>query len=224
MHYRRCFTTTAAMGTDLYVLAGFDGVRRLNTVEKYCTVTRQWTIVGSLSMPRSDGSAVVHNGRLYIFGGYAGDALNSAEVYDVNTDTWYPIANMHTRRSGASAVLIPGSNKIMVLGGYNGSTRVASVEFYDTETNTWAMGPSMSQERSNFATCTLENKLYVIGGYTGSTTLRDVEIFDLTENTWQFGRPINAGRSAMKAVCIGKNLPFLQLNLIVYDFDIYIFQ
>ena len=208
MHYRRCFTTAVAMGTDLYVLAGFDGVRRLTTVEKYCTVTRQWTVVGSLNEQRSDGSAVVHNGKMYIFGGYAGDALNSAEVYSVETDSWSGIASMRTKRSGASAVSIPGSNKIMVLGGYNGSTRVASVELYDTETNTWAPGPSMSQERSNFATCTLENKLYVMGGYTGSTTLRDVEIFDLTENTWQFGRPINAGRSAMKAVCIGKHIDF----------------
>jgi len=202
MHYRRCFTTAVALGTDLYVLAGFDGVRRLTTVEKYCTVTRQWTVVASLNEQRSDGSAVVHNGKMYIFGGYAGDALNSAEVYSVETDSWSRIASMRTKRSGASAVSIPGSNKIMVLGGYNGSTRVASVELYDTETNTWTPGPSMSQERSNFATCTLENKLYVMGGYTGSTTLRDVEIFDLTDNTWQFGRPINAGRSAMKAVCI----------------------
>ena len=93
----------------------------------------------------------------------------------------------------------------MVLGGYNGSSRVASVEIYDIDTDTWSYGPSMSQERSNFATCTLENKLYVMGGYTGSTTLRDVEILDLKEYTWQFGRPINSSRSAMKAVRIGNN-------------------
>lgn len=222
MHYRRCFTTTVTIGTDLYVLAGFDGVRRLTTVEKYCTVTRQWTIVGSLSVPRSDGSAVVHNGRLYIFGGYAGDALNSAEVYDVKTDTWSDIADMHNRRSGASAVSIPGSNKIIVMGGYNGSTRVSSVELYDTETNTWEQGPSMSQERSNFATCILENKLYVMGGYTGSTTLRDVEILNLKNNTWQFGRPINSGRSAMKAVCIGQYLNILHKHtrLCIQTFNI----
>lgn len=109
----------------------------------------------------------------------------------------------------------------MVLGGYNGSTRVASVEIYDADTDTWSFGPSMSQERSNFATCTLENKLYVIGGYTGSSTLRDVEIFDLREYTWQFGRPINSGRSAMKAIRIGKKTPnlfvfFIQLNRFLY--------
>ena len=110
---------------------------------------------------------------------------------------------MNVKRSGASAVSIPEEDKIMVMGGYDGASRVATVEFYDPVRNRWTMGPPMSQERSNFATCIIENKLFVMGGYTGTTTLRDVEIYDLNDNTWQFGRPIAAGRSAMKAICLG---------------------
>ena len=132
--------------------------------------------------------------------------MNSGEIYDAESDNWTHITNMHVKRSGASAVSLPEENKIMVLGGYNGTSRVATVEIFDPSTNRWTMGQPMSQERSNFATCVIENKLYVIGGYTGNTTLRDVEIYDLREHTWQFGRPIGAGRSAMKAICLGKDI------------------
>lgn len=204
MHYRRCFTSSVAVGNDIYVIAGFDGTRRLTSVERYSITTKQWTIMQELNTPRSDAAAVAHNGQIYIFGGYAGDSLNTGEIYDIKTNTWHNITSMNVKRSGASAVSIPDENKILVIGGYNGNTRVATIEYYDPQTNTWSYGPPMSQERSNFATCVIDNKLYVIGGYTGSTTLRDVEIYDLKEKTWQFGRPINGGRSAMKAVCLGK--------------------
>ena len=204
MHYRRCFASSVTLGDDLYVIAGFDGSRRLTSVEKYSTTTKQWTIMKPLATPRSDAAAVALNGRIYILGGYAGDSLSTCEIYDADSDSWQSIRHMNSQRSGASAIPVPEENKILVLGGYNGSTRVASVEYYDPHTNTWTYGPPMSQERSNFATCVIDNKLYVIGGFTGSSTLRDVEIYDLRTRTWQFGRPINGGRSAMKAVCLGK--------------------
>lgn len=204
MNYRRCFTSAITLNNELYVIAGFDGMRRLTSVEKYNPETNQWAILKSLNTPRSDAAAVLHNGTIYIFGGYAGDSLCSAELYDSQTDTWHHIMQMQCKRSGASAVSIPGENKIMVLGGYDGNSRVNTTECYDTMSNTWSFGPNMLKERSNFATCVIDDHLYVIGGYTGALTLKDVEIFDFKTKTWTEGNPINCGRSAMKAVLLGE--------------------
>merc|ERR1712121_499217 len=113
---------------------------------------------------------------------------------------------MQCRRSGACAVSLKDENKIMVLGGYNGTARVKTTEIYDPVTNTWTYGPSMLRERSNFTTCVLKNYLLVIGGYTGHMTLPDVERFDFV--TWKWSRvgEINCARSAMKAVLL-RDLP-----------------
>ena len=204
MNYRRCFTSAITLADELYVIAGFDGMRRLNSVEKYSPVTNQWILLKSLNTPRSDAAAVVHNGTIYMFGGYAGDSLCSAELYDAQADTWHHIMQMQCKRSGASAISIPDDNKILVIGGYDGQSRVSSTEYYDPLSNTWINGPSMLKERSNFATCVIKDMLYVIGGYTGALTLKNVEVFDLKKKTWSQGSPINYGRSAMKAVLLGE--------------------
>ena len=54
---------------------------------------------------------------------------------------------MQTKRSGAMAVSLHDSNKIMVLGGYDGQKRVRTTELYDPITNSWQFGPSMVMER-----------------------------------------------------------------------------
>lgn len=208
MNYRRCFTSAVKLNDELYVIAGFDGMRRLTSVEKYSPQSNQWVLVKPLNTPRSDAAAVVHNGTIYIFGGYAGDSLCSAELYDAQTDTWHHIMQMQCKRSGASAISIPNEDKILVIGGFDGHSRVETTEYYDPMSNTWTYGPSMQKERSNFATCVIGDKLHVVGGYTGAVTLKDVEIFDTKKKFWTAGSPINCGRSAMKAVLLGKDFQF----------------
>lgn len=206
MHFRRCFTTTVILNNEVFVIGGYDGSRRLSSVEKYSSLMNQWTLLKSLNTPRSDCASVIHNDKIYLFGGYGGDSLCTCETYSAETDSWRYLMQMQCRRSGACAVSLKNENKIMVLGGYNGTVRVRTTEIYDPETNTWTYGPSMLRERSNFTTCFVKNQLLVIGGYTGHMTLSDVELFDLDEWKWSKIGEINCARSAMKAVLL-HNLP-----------------
>jgi len=202
MHFRRCFTSAAVVDNTLYVIAGYDGERRLSSVETYCSSSNQWRLMKSFNTPRSDAACVALDNKIYLLGGYGGDALCSCEVYDVINDQWTFITQMNCKRSGACAVVLPCSKKIMIIGGYNGVSRIKATEIYDPETNTWTYGPSMCQERSNFAVCIMDNEVHVIGGYTGYTTVDSVEIFNEENNTWRFGQNINNRRSAMKAICL----------------------
>ena len=72
MHFRRCFTTTALLDGEIYVIGGYDGARRLTKVEKYSAAKNQWILLESLKNPRSDCAAVVHRDKIYMFGGYGG--------------------------------------------------------------------------------------------------------------------------------------------------------
>ena len=216
MHIRRCFTSGVIVNDELYAIAGFDGARRLTSMEKYSPLLNQWTLMKSLHTPRSDAACVVHNGRIYVLGGYSGESLFTCEMYDPGTDTWHYIMQMHSKRSGACAVSLPEQNKIIILGGYNGLARIKSTEIFDPIENVWQIGPPMFNERSNFATVIIGKELYVIGGYTGQKTIEEVEKFDLLENKWTKANTINFPRSAMKAVLLGKNL---FCSFVFFNFD-----
>merc|ERR1712025_419430 len=209
MHFRRCFTTPVNLNNEIYVIGGYDGARRLTSVEKFSPTKNQWTLLKQLDNPRSDCASVVHNNKIYLFGGYGGDSLPSCEIYDTNADTWVSLTQIQSRRSGACAVSLKDENKIMVLGGYNGTVRVKTTEIYDPVTNSWTYGPPMLRERSNFTACTFKKEVVVIGGYTGHMTIPDVEKFDLVTRKWSKIGEINCSRSAMKAIILS-DLPNMQ--------------
>lgn len=52
---------------------------------------------------------------------------------------------------------------IYVVGGYNGSQQLASVERYDTERDTWELVAPVHVARSALSLTVLDNKLYALG-------------------------------------------------------------
>ena len=55
--------------------------------------------------------------------------LDTAEVYDPQTDGWQPLAKMTTARVALGLAAVGG--KIYAAGGFDGSAALASVEAYD---------------------------------------------------------------------------------------------
>ena len=54
---------------------------------------------------------------------------------------------------------------IYVVGGYDGSQQLASVERYDTERDTWELVAPVHIARSALSLTVLDNKLYALGEY-----------------------------------------------------------
>jgi len=72
------------------------------------------------------------------------------------------------------------SGRVLVAGGYDGSTYLATTEIFDAGTTTWRAGPSMITRRE-FHTATLlpKGRVLVAGGYGGTygNVLNDAELF-----------------------------------------------
>lgn len=64
MHERRCYVSVAVLDGLIYAMGGYDGYRRLNSVECYDPMTNQWTLMAPMNEVRSDASATSLQGRV----------------------------------------------------------------------------------------------------------------------------------------------------------------
>ena len=102
-------------------------------------------------------------GKIYAIGGETTPhCYKSVEEYDIVTNTWTSVPDMHTARSGAGAAALDG--RIYVVGGQDRAVHYSSMECYDPKERRWHMCPSMRHARSGVATIVNGRYLYAIGG------------------------------------------------------------
>ena len=87
-------------------------------------------------------------------------------------------------RAGHTATLLP-NGKVLVVGGYNGTDRLASSELYDPATGTWnATGPLTTRRTGHTATLLPNGLVLVAGGGVGGIGTASCELYDPSSGTW----------------------------------------
>ncbi|VDM40675.1 unnamed protein product [Toxocara canis] len=164
MYDQRCYVACGLLDEDRIVaLGGYDNHDRLKTAEILHISTNQWKRIAEMSVKRSDGHCVIHEGKIYAVGGFDGVNCHATiETYDAEGDRWLTMKQvMRSRRSGVRAVVIEGAicvsnfgietlnNQIVVAGGYAGVVgTISDVEAFDFRADTWLEMPAMGMRRS----------------------------------------------------------------------------
>ncbi|XP_045535854.1 kelch-like protein 5 [Papilio machaon] len=190
----------------VYAVGGHDGWIYLNSVERWDSISRSWTVVAPMAGARSTCGVAVLGGRLYAAGGRDGGAcLRSLECYNPATNHWHNCAPMTRRRCGLSICAAGGY--LYALGGHEAPAntvggRLACVERYDPNTDTWTLLARLSYARDAIGSCLLGDKIVAVGGYDGAQYLNLVEIYDTESNTWRNLAPLSIGRAGAAVVAI----------------------
>jgi N-acetylneuraminic acid mutarotase len=180
-----------------------------------------WSPAGSLTSGRYDHTAtLLKDGRVLVAGGNSSGPLESAQLYDPDTNKWSDAAAMKVARSGQAAVRLE-SGKVLVAGGTApaddapssgaaGYTRTA--EIYDPATNAWAKTGSMRTGRFE-PTMTLlkDGRVLVTGGsgdvedgdgITAAVPLAGAEVYDPATGAWSDVPSMSAARSMATATLL----------------------
>lgn len=210
MNYARWYPTTLAMpnGTILATSGAAQNGTTIETeLESYNPTTNAWTV-----LPTSANIAppvdlyplmlVLGNGNVF----YAGARPNSTE-FNPTTNTWSAVANMNFgTRDHAAAVLEPGEQKVMIVGGAGNDvggggdpTNTTEVINLTSATPAWTYGTPMNIARFNFNLLYLaDGTLMVIGGDQSqhySSPVFQPELYSFTTNAWTLLPPQNAVRA-----------------------------
>jgi non-specific serine/threonine protein kinase len=128
--------------------------------------------------------------------------LTSAAPAD-GEPAWRTLAPAPSERTEVAAAAV--GERIWVLGGYapDGAT-LATVEVYDTATDTWARGPDLPVAVNHAMAATLDGVLYIAGGNDGDGP--STQVARLEGDGWRRLAPLPQGRSAGGLVALDGRL------------------
>jgi hypothetical protein len=120
------------------------------------------------------------DGRILIAGGFNGQYLSSAELYDPATGEFTPTGSLTTPRMDHVAVLLDNGKVLLVGGVGTGWTFLSSAELYDPETGTFiSTGNMMVARESHTITKLQDGRVLITGGHRGRHS--DIVIYDSAE-------------------------------------------
>lgn len=171
------------------VLGGRYDANSLSSAEIYDPVSKKFSSAGDMTTRREEPEALLlPDGRVFIVGGYNRNTnptqLSSAEIYDPSNGSFTTAASIAGARAGHRAALLL-DGRVLVHGGYNGTSYLGSGAIYDPIANQWA-SISSTTARSVFSLTLLGNgKALAVGGFGDSGSLKLAQLYDPVTNGWQ---------------------------------------
>ncbi|XP_028267808.1 kelch-like protein 20 isoform X2 [Parambassis ranga] len=185
----------------IVTVGGEDDKVVLRSVESFDPVTNQWKNLACLPFAVSKHGLVVSGSTLYLAGGEFPDGSASREMwrYDPCFDSWMELAPMNVARSELGLVMLDGF--VYAVGGWEGRSRLDSVECYNPLTDSWQFTESVKMAVTSPAVVALDGLLYVTGG----AVLEDGDGTDLAQvynpktSVWTEIAPMQIARSGSAA-------------------------
>ncbi|KAM9804845.1 kelch-like protein 6 [Neosynchiropus ocellatus] len=148
----------AVLGGKVYALGGFDGLKRLDSVEAYDPFHNRWTEVVPLAEGVSSCAAATFDRWIYVIGGGPNGKLATDKVqcWEAGSDCWELRAPIPIETKCTNAVSF--KNHIYIVGG-----AMHAMYRYAPLTDSWSLVTRLG-ERASCAVAACSNKLFITGG------------------------------------------------------------
>ena len=133
------------------------------TVQPACS----WLPKATVSIGYKEGQCAVVGPYFYTFGGYSLGliAATTSRRYDLAANQWVTLAPMPLAATHTAAAT--AGTSVWIIGGFVGNwpgVVTNAVQVYDTQMDTWRLGPPLPQQRGSGAAALLGRQLHFFGG------------------------------------------------------------
>jgi len=200
----------SALDGKLYAVAGFDGARRVETVEVYNPEDNKWSFTTPLSTPLYMVSAVGLDGFLYVAGGVKEPndlCVDTFQRFDPRDAEWTSLAPLPVPL--AAGTLLPHKDLLYYVGGTPDLIKPSKQIFvYDPEDDMWTELAPMNDARFDPGVTSVNDQIVVISGHDGeSSFFANAEVYDIPSNTWSLSTMTNIPVGRRRFACVSVIFP-----------------
>ncbi|EPY89488.1 kelch-like protein 35 [Camelus ferus] len=159
LHKGRWRHKMAVMQGQLFAVGGFDGLRRLRSVERYDPFSNTWAAVAPLPEGVSSAAVAPCVGRLYVIGGAKQDGVstNKVQCFDPKEDRWSLRSPAPFSQRCLEAVSL--NDSIYVVGGL-----MSKIFTYDPGTDVWGEAAVLPSPVESCGVTVCDGKVHILGG------------------------------------------------------------
>ncbi|XP_071944391.1 kelch-like protein 26 [Antedon mediterranea] len=212
-HHQHSFQTLTRATTDVFVVLGGEDMQGLTSEQTYvCDIeTNVWKPFTDMPIRRLDLAVATMDNFLYVAGGqFSGDSLGIDSIgtvhqYNPRFDTWRQLCPMKKRRSLFS---LDGMNTYLyAVGGKNTQGGLASVERYDSGTDSWEYVAPLTLHTFGHSSAVVGGKLFITGGVVdGGHFSNALQVYDPNHDKWTFKAPMSSTRAFHVMCSVGKKI------------------
>lgn len=175
----------AADDAHVFVFGGKTSNESFNTDGfVFDVAARRWSRVKGLPIARSQASAAVLDGRVYVVGGTDGQReYPNCDVYTVESQSWAQCKPLTIARGGLGLARI--GSRLYAIGGGVAGNYIPFNERFDVADDRWTPFETPLSRAGiwkNAAVASLPTEFYVIGGSTGPESRTDVYVYEVLTN------------------------------------------
>ncbi|WP_437480304.1 kelch repeat-containing protein [Sorangium sp. So ce1014] len=191
---RMSHTATRFLNGKVLVTGGTTAAStETDSAQMYDPATNTWIAIKPMGSKRTQHTATLLGfSKVLITGGFRHDGLTtgylaSAELYDLDAETWKLVAPMAMAHPHGAAVRLQ-DGRVLVTGGWNDDgddDPELTAELYNPTTNTWTSAPDMPVDRTLHTMTLLGNgKVLVVGAFDYVAWEETAALYTPTTNTW----------------------------------------
>ncbi|MGH8651544.1 MAG: Kelch repeat-containing protein, partial [Gammaproteobacteria bacterium] len=159
--------------------------------------TYAWTQKAEMPTPRTEVSASVLRGKVYVIGGFDGSArtLATVEVYDPATDSWHSGPDLPEARHHAAL-----EDTLYVIGGFAGPGLEPQADVFALKAQTkWQRLTPLPEARGALAAAVLDDRILVVGGIGPLGLASDLFAYEPAADSWTKKTPAPTRRDYLAA-------------------------
>jgi kelch-like protein 10 len=139
---------------------------------------------------------------LFAFGGWSDvNPIRIIETYDVRADKWVMSKN-YCQKPLAYHGVCALDNLIYIVGGYDGTNYLNTVQSYNPITKNWQDCACMYHSRCYVSACSQDGKIYALGGFNGISRTNSAERYSSSLNQWEMIPAMHFTRSDASAASL----------------------
>lgn len=180
----RAGMAVAAVGLELYQIAGETDAGVDGVVRVFDSRTKEWRDAAAKPTPVADAGAAELYGEIYLVGGRTatGEATSIVEAYLPSQDAWRAVAALPEALYGG--LTLTDGSFLYVFGGRNADGVLDGAYVYDPAADSWRPLPALPEATAFAAGGALAGQMLVVGGTDGDAAMALCQRFDPLEEAW----------------------------------------